>query len=528
MEHQDKRTAFFGKYMAVNGERLCVMAAFLFFLLFSCYRLTAAPLWYDETIEFYFSRYLTGPIENVTGLNNLYERLIYYSFQPPLYNLVMAVWLLPGESEWWYRFSGVIFGCISAAGLYKAAAYQMNRKTGALTVALYPLLYEIMYYFRECAEYALMLMFMTWTVYFYFRALKEKGYRNVILFTICCVLDLYSQYGSAFLVAPLAVSLLVEKWRKSREEIKGLLCAYIAAALGAGIPLYWFFLRVQISVQATGNDLPVEFYHKNVFYDFFKNLSYLFSWNLIDNFSIERFEWLTVLLLAIMSILAAAVLLWGENGGAKHLIVVNAVSWLLYYVVVKLRIYAYGWFGNRYNIFFVPVWFLCMVMVVYECVEIIRKRCKKKWPEYALIAVMACFALFIVALNLRKMEHVTWKGHTREVVDLWYQLEGYEVFTYVCFGENVNFEYYLTHNDSYREEYKDHIYMETGDEISDTEEKTPQEYIEIIRAECGGVMPEEIYVSTGNRFVIADALEMYGYTSEIVYQTNATLYYFHQ
>ena len=41
-------------------------------------------------------------------------------------------------------------------------------------------------------------------------------------------------------------------------------------------------------------------------------------------------------------------------------------------------------------------------------------------------------------------------------------------------------------------------------------------------------MPDELYISTGNRFAIVEALEAAGYTSEIVYQTNTTLFYVHK
>ena len=58
------------------------------FLLMALYKLTDTPLWYDEMIEFYYSKYLTGQIRGVSLCSNLYERLQTNSFQPPLYNLI--------------------------------------------------------------------------------------------------------------------------------------------------------------------------------------------------------------------------------------------------------------------------------------------------------------------------------------------------------------------------------------------------------------------------------------------------------
>lgn len=99
-------------------EYFCLAAVLLVFLLMSLYKLTDAPLWYDEVVEFYYSKYLSGPIQGVSIYNSLYERLQFNSFQPPLYNLIMHVWLLFSESEWWFRFSGVVFGFIGMLGLY--------------------------------------------------------------------------------------------------------------------------------------------------------------------------------------------------------------------------------------------------------------------------------------------------------------------------------------------------------------------------------------------------------------------------
>lgn len=514
-----------------NKEKIMVVAVFLFFFLFSCYKLTAAPLWYDETLEFYFSRRFTGPVENVTSLQNLYERLLYYSFQPPLYNLIMRVWLIFGESEWWFRFSCVIFALVSAAGLFKTVKYKTNTKTAALSVALYPFLYEIMYYFRECAEYALLLAVITWVMYFYFRALEEDSTKNMLLFTFLAVVAVYSQYGAVFVIVPMAVSLLIEKWMKAREKVKLLLPAYLVAAVGAGVPLYWFFMRIQISVQDDPSkkvSTTIEFLKDNIFYDFFKNLSYVFSWSLIDSFSIEKFELLTALILVGMLVLAVFVLLYSKNRGLKHLLIANFFSWMMYYVLVKLNVYARGGFGNRYNVFFVPVWFVTLVLIACESVKLVRERWNKKWMTVVLMTAFTIASLFVVALNVRKMPHIYEKSHTREAVELWYEEEGYNAFTYVCFGENVSFEYYLTHNENFKEEYKDRIYMEFGDEITDTREKQPEEYIRIIEEKCGGTLPDEIYVSTGNRYAVVGALEAAGYSYEIIYQTNTILYHMYK
>ena len=98
-------------------EYLVLGAVLLVFLLMALYKLTDAPLWYDEMIEFYYSKYLTGQIRGVSLCNNLYERLQTNSFQPPLYNLIMygccLVSLNGGSaSAAWYSACWVCWGCM--------------------------------------------------------------------------------------------------------------------------------------------------------------------------------------------------------------------------------------------------------------------------------------------------------------------------------------------------------------------------------------------------------------------------------
>ena len=142
-----------------------VLGGVLFvFLLMALYKLTDTPLWYDEMIEFYYSKYLTGQIRGVSLCSNLYERLQTNSFQPPLYNLIMHVWLLFGESEWWFRFSGVLFGLFGMLGLYACVKQFAGWQAAALSVFVSSFVYEWMYYVKEAAEYNMMIMLLYWLI----------------------------------------------------------------------------------------------------------------------------------------------------------------------------------------------------------------------------------------------------------------------------------------------------------------------------------------------------------------------------
>lgn len=56
-------------------EYICLIAVLFVFVLMSLYKMTESPLWYDEKVKFYYSKYLSGPIQGVSVYNSLYERL---------------------------------------------------------------------------------------------------------------------------------------------------------------------------------------------------------------------------------------------------------------------------------------------------------------------------------------------------------------------------------------------------------------------------------------------------------------------
>lgn len=103
--------------------------AFAFFFLITCYKLTYAPLWFDETIEFWYSKNLNGyvPYEMQNGgqASSMYQRIV-STYQPPLYNIVMFFWLKISTAEWWFRFFSVLMGFVGNLAIYKTVKKLSN------------------------------------------------------------------------------------------------------------------------------------------------------------------------------------------------------------------------------------------------------------------------------------------------------------------------------------------------------------------------------------------------------------------
>lgn len=56
-------------------------------------KMTNSALWYDEAIEYFYSKIMIGKVPGGFDTQNMYERIT-STFQPPLYNVFMNIWLL--------------------------------------------------------------------------------------------------------------------------------------------------------------------------------------------------------------------------------------------------------------------------------------------------------------------------------------------------------------------------------------------------------------------------------------------------
>ena len=503
-------------------EYLVLGAVLLVFLLMALYKLTDAPLWYDEMIEFYYSKYLTGQIRGVSLCNNLYERLQTNSFQPPLYNLIMHVWLLFGESEWWFRFSGVLFGLLAMLGLYACVKQFAGWQVAALSVFVSSFVYEWMYYVKEVAEYHMMIMLLYWLLYIYFKTFRNLTLKNIGWFTAVSVVLLYTQYGAVLGILPLAVSLFIRAWNRKEKKLCGKIAlVYGVAAAAAGLPLYFLLFRIQLQMNQSVNYYTVAFEKNNIIYDFFKMLLTTAQWLFTE--SKTRFELEFALALPVAAVIAILSVRFRKNREFIYYLISCIAIWIIYYAFVRSGIYAYGDFGNRYSLFLLPIW---TVLIVYLGCEGFRTIGLWNFPHKKLVLRGLLGALLVVQLGycvygFYRVSIYEGKCDTRSVVRLWYELEGYDVPTYVAFGEAPSFTYYLTHDDRFQEDYWDEIVFE----YENVENRFGAEaYWEYINDAFDGQLPDRFYLSIGHENTLTEALREHGYTLKEKFLTNTILF----
>lgn len=507
-------------------EKILMGAAFAFYFFVTCYRLTNASLWFDEAVEFWYSRTFSGQLpfwESTT--TNMYQRII-STYQPPLYNILMYFWLQISTSEWWFRFFGVVMGFVGNIAIYKTVKKIGNGLGAAIAVFLSSCTYRLVYYWQECAEYCLMLCSLCWTIYFFLLVLEEQSKKRIILFTISAVIPIYSQYGAVFpIFSMLLVFFIFICIRKEKTAIITTTAAYIIAFVCAGIPLVFLFLRKQMERQLGGEIIGhVPVFRGGPLRDCVRNFLATLRWNLFTEFSDRN----SLIIAGILLLLTTAVIILSKNVHVRVLVIINIFTWLLFYIAVKVKLYAnteyIEGFGNRYSLFFIPLWIITIFAVVFEFSRILWEKFPKHF-EYSccFLGICVCFVSVYIYLNWTQELAGNWqKENMRGAVEKWFDSTEADSNTLVYRGGAPAFAYYLHQANDFDPDMERNIkYMKWLRDLS------KEEYIQVINNMYNYKWPEEILFIGSH---VADDFDTIvsiftdaGYNSEKLFTSNAYL-----
>lgn len=508
------------------------IAAFAYYWIMALYKLTEAPIWQDEAMEFYCSIPVKGVIRGVTEYATMYERMAYIQQQPPLYNWVMCLWLQVSEGEWWYRFSSVVFGFIAAMGLYAVIRKLCDRYMAAFCVIIYSSIYILMYYVKEASEYSMLIMLLFWLVYAWLLIRERMDAMRTVVFTLLCVLSVFTHYGAVFVAVPFGISVLVmavrrKDWRSFKLGL-GLDVAF--GGIGGFILLYFFMIPQSsnhVSTLFSEKEIVIE--KGNILFDFLNSLMWVFKWSTIDmDRDWEKIWWLVIAAMIVIALITAYVAVRTKRDVLRGYLYCNIAVYLIYYVVTKLNIYAYGWYGNRYNMFLFPLWFVQIAVFLYEFVMILRQRCSQSATgRVAARAVQVGLVLAGIVYCIYGDYRISchWaKMDLRTVVAEWYARDGYALPTLLDFHQRYGFTYYFTHSAMYEESQWDNVIYNDEIEPYETGGGT-QVWMDYLQRVYGGRIPDELYLVTGQWNAFVDAFVDLGYEVEPVVDTTAKLYY---
>lgn len=502
--------------------------AFVYYWIMALYKLTEAPIWQDEAMEFYCSIPVKGAIRGVTEYASMYERMAHIQQQPPLYNWVMCLWLQINEGEWWYRFSSVVFGFIATIGLYFVIRKLCDRYMAAFCVVIYSSIYTLMYYIKEASEYPLLIMLLFWLVYVWLLLCEQITTKRILVFTLLCVLSVFTQYGAVFVVVPFGISVLIMAARVKDWVQFWISFGSFAAAGGiGGFSLIYFFLipqsANQVSTLFSEQEIIIE--RGSIFGDFLNSIMCVFKWCAIDmDRDWEKIWWLVIAAMIVIAGIIVYVAVKTKKNVIRYYLYCNIAVYLFYYIVTKLNIYAYGWYGNRYNMFLFPLWLVLIAVSLYEWVMLLRQSQNKivhSLSKILQIGLVLAGLVYCLYGDYRISNHWA-KMDLRTVVAEWYANDGYETPTMLDFHQRYGFVYYFTHNDKYDESQWDNIIY--NDKVETYSENDTQVWKEYLYQVYGDEIPDELYLVTGQWNAFVDAFVELGYEVKPVVDTTAKLY----
>lgn len=444
---------------SINAKWLCLSGIFLTGLVIYSCRMTYSGLWYDEAVEYFFSKFMFGNVPGSIGItNNMYERIC-STYQPPLYNVLMYVWLKFFDSELLFRLAGVLTTLLGMSGIYMGLYELSGHKWASAGAMIYILIPAVGRYALECAEYNLMLCLEAWVLYFFVMTVRKKDSFSLGGFFLFSCLSVYTQYGAVFFVAGVYIVLLISSFQ-DRVFLRKIAVLTLSTVFIAVLPLVYFFLLPQIIRQGTASiSHSFVFKHGNFLYDFIAGIISQARWTMYLNTStpvwnLWRIALKSATVIPIMaSVLAAAVLMFQKKDKLFMLLIgACIISWLIYYLCVASSFYAYNnWsgntgFGNRYGLFFVP---LCLFTLVYAAFIFCRTGKHKK----------LCFLLIMcfIAGGVINTFKTGIKDDVREAAEVWYKQKGFNAKTLVHQWDDANFQFYIRHNDNYSDTFQENI-----------------------------------------------------------------------
>ncbi len=444
--------------LKMNKERIILFFVLLVIFLWYASQLTRCGLWYDEAIEYFYSKYVGALPEIMSGNSggaNMYERIC-STFQPPLYNVLMHFWLLLFDSEVSFRLAGVLVTFVGAIGFYKSVKVISNSVWATCSIVVYLMTRSVMYYALECAEYNLMLCMESWALYYFVKFLNGTDFkqrRNSFYgFLAFAVLAAYSQYGAILLVVPLCVVMFIDTAKKGDKRLLTVMIASVAVVMVFfAAPLIYFFLIPQMEHQ---NSIGVSHYpvfRKNIFY----SVPY-------GVFCLIQFIFGSPLLFAPLTIFVGLFSFLGLRNHNKLLTtfwITLVAVYLLYFILVACSFYGYnGWnvsfgcynLGGRYTLYIAPPMLITLIYGLFNYREYLLR--KGKWHNTVRYLLWGIMLIYVGAGMWTYLTKGLDKSNEREAYRLWEASGLSKNITIVHNFSNPIFAYYFMHSEHYNAE----------------------------------------------------------------------------
>jgi len=152
------------------------------------YSLSYKSLWLDEV----YSIRSSEKYSIVELSQKFYRRL------PPLYHIILRLFLILGNNEFVARLPSAVFGLLSILLIYRVGALFFGRREGLISAFLLSVSTMHIRYSQDATMYSLAMFLALSSFYFFYRALKEATITMWIGFIISTLLGIFTHYYLVF------------------------------------------------------------------------------------------------------------------------------------------------------------------------------------------------------------------------------------------------------------------------------------------------------------------------------------------
>jgi mannosyltransferase len=223
--------------------RYCWMLPILLlaFLLRVAY-LDGQSMWWDEAFSVTISN---------MDLQSLLAEVLADRVHPPLYYLVLRVWLTLGQGEFVVRALSAFLGVLGVASLFPMATLVDDRRLGAVSAFALAISPMHIWYSQEARMYSLVVFLTVLANYFFARLLRSQGRATWFGYGITTLLAVHTHYLALFVILAQMTFLTITRGRHRALLRNWLLCMLIVGLLSSpwfgAIFLTGGFYRASIS-----------------------------------------------------------------------------------------------------------------------------------------------------------------------------------------------------------------------------------------------------------------------------------------
>lgn len=224
------------KRLTLSRTQQVLLALIVVGTVFRLYLLGGKSIWLDEAFSITISQ---------RSLLDVLRMIVRTDTHPPLYYLMLKVWLLFSQREVWVRLLSALFSIASIPVMYLLVkALYKDKRAGLLGAAILVFSPFQIWYAQETRMYAMLTFFVLTSAYFFIRALQTGLITYWLGYVVTTVLALYTDNGAIWYLVTLVVFSLLSNWR-FRHRAVGWLLSHIAIAFLYTFWLPFFFMQTR-------------------------------------------------------------------------------------------------------------------------------------------------------------------------------------------------------------------------------------------------------------------------------------------